>query len=73
MQQNYNRKKKNDSETYAERKTNQSQTNEISENKKHVNEIEQNRKTTSGQSEISNLKFSKQFDKTANEKMDREI
>ena len=36
-----------------------------------MNEIEQNRITTSGQSEISTLKFSKQSDKTAIEKMDR--
>ena len=65
-------RKKNDSETHAECNTNQSQTNEASENEKHVNEIEQNRITTSGQSEISTLKFSKSSDKTANEKMDRE-
>ena len=40
--------------------------------KKHVNEIKQNRLKTSGQSEISTLKFSKQSDKTANKKIDRE-
>ena len=71
MQQNQNRKKKM-IPRHAERKTSQSQTNEASQNEKHVNEIEQNRITTSGQSEISTLKFSKPSDKTANEKMDRE-
>ena len=65
-------RKKNDSETHTERKTSQSQTIAASENEKHVNEIKQNRITTSGQSEISTLKLSKQSDKTANGKMDRE-
>ena len=65
-------RKKNYFQTNAERKTNQSQTNEASENEKHVKEIEQNRITTSGQSEIGTLKFSRQSHKTANKKMDRE-